>query len=399
MSPTDTRTFRAPSTPPRGHLFEPGRSYVILSAAAWLGPGLTRSPSRLIVRNGLLVEPEATDRLDEAELIDLGAVLVVPGLVDSHAHLALDPGGWPEFQDRVRLAAAWGLAGIRDGGDRNSEFLGPGRDPDRPLIIASPGPALFRPGRYGAFLGRPVEGLREIVAAVRDVARAGADYIKVLASGPVGLKYFGQVGAPQFGAGELAALVGAAKDQGLEVMAHANGPEAVEMCLRAGVGSLEHGYFMGRKAMAMLSEKQIPWIPTIVPLSALAASPRTAPEQAALIESIIAAQVAELALARELGVKTALGSDAGSPGNPAGPSLFGEMRFFSRAGFSAEDILVAAVTRGAELMGAGRKLGRLAPGRPARLVGFDFNSPLERALAAGPVFTARPARGVYAGTM
>ena len=368
-------------------IFESSRTYLIRTAEAWLGPDNVMRPAVLAVKNGTLIDP-ASISSEQVEELDLGRVLAIPGLIDSHVHLSLDPGGLPDLKARVELALEWGLAGVRDGGDKNSLILKTCHDPEAPLAINSPGPALFRPGRYGAFLGRPVSGRKEIIEAVREIALAGADYIKVLASGPVGLKYFGQVGPPQFEIDDMRALVAAAGEQGLYVMAHANGPQAVEMCIRAGVGSLEHGYFMGEKALGLLAEKGTIWVPTIVPLAALAGQAQTSPDQVELIGRIINDQVGQLTLAREVGVRTAVGSDAGSPGNPAGPGLYREISFFLQAGYSIYEVITAALTNGAELMRTSRNLGFGDYGRPARFVGLGLDSPLEESGALGPVVVA-----------
>ena len=84
--------------------------------------------------------------------------------------------------------------------------------------------------------------------AVAELSAAGADQIKVMASGLVGLDDFGRIGPVQFETEDLRYLIEQARTRGLPVMAHANGAEAVTRCIEAGVSSVEHGYFMGPEA-------------------------------------------------------------------------------------------------------------------------------------------------------
>ena len=191
---------------------------------------------------------------------------MLPGLVDAHVHLNLKPGQDPG--EAARRAAAMGLAAVRDGGDKACLTLTARKSFSDLMIVVATGTALFAPGRYGSFLGRPVDSRREMAGTVRELAAAGVDQIKVLASGPVDLDVFGRVGPPQFRPDDLLWLTELARDEGLGVMAHANGPEAVEMCIRAGVLSVEHGYFMGPKALDLLAESGVAWVPTIEPLVA-----------------------------------------------------------------------------------------------------------------------------------
>ncbi|MDY6851854.1 MAG: amidohydrolase family protein, partial [Thermodesulfobacteriota bacterium] len=231
---------------PETIVFKTKRAYILTADRVWVEPGKILQPGWLLIENGRIVAAGSGRPLSaaDAELIDLGPVLVTPGLIDAHVHLDLDPGQGLDLAGRVFSAASYGLAAVRDGGDNKALVLSSKDLIQRKLLVSASGRALYSPGRYGAFLGRPVAGPREMAQAVRETARCGADQIKILASGPVGLDKFGMVGPPQFSAEDLQYLVTLAQNEGLGVMAHANGAKAVIMCLRAGVDSIEHGYFM-----------------------------------------------------------------------------------------------------------------------------------------------------------
>ncbi|MEW5723520.1 MAG: amidohydrolase family protein [Thermodesulfobacteriota bacterium] len=368
--------------------FEPGVAYVLRVGEVWPGPGLVRRPGWVRVESGRIAGlgyglPPTGPGL---EFLELGPVLLTPALLDAHVHLGLTRKKGLDLAGRSALAAGLGLAAVRDGGDKDGAALRLRDRIEEHLYLAASGAALHAPGRYGSFLGRAVADRAGLAAAVKELALAGADQIKVLASGPVGLEAFGRTGGPQFSAADLAWLVELAGDRGLKVMAHANGPQAVKMCLKAGAASLEHGYFMGEANLELLAETGAAWVPTIAPLAALAEGERDR-ERRSLLERIIADQVARLARAREFGIRAVPGSDAGSPGVAVGPGLYSELSWWRQAGWTLDEILAAATAGASALLGLGQILGRLAEGRPAFLAGF----PLASALAGPPVFVGRPA--------
>jgi imidazolonepropionase-like amidohydrolase len=365
---------------------------LIAASAVWLEPGRVLRPGWLRVQGGLVREAGSGDLPAHAadKVLRLPDLMLVPGFIDAHAHLGLGPADL--LRERVAEAAGSGLAGLRDGGDREGLALGRRGEIEAEVRLSAAGQALFNSGRYGGFLGRAVSTREEIREAVLALARAGADQIKVLASGPVDLDEYGRVGPPQFEAAALAYLVAAAREQGLGVMAHANGSEAVLLAAQAGVVSVEHGYFMGPEALEALGEKGVVWVPTLVPLAALARDPATSSGRRGVIERTLEDQKERLAQARGWGVGLGLGTDAGSPGVRVGPSLRQEMALWLEAGFTAEEVLGAATAGGAALCGW-QDLGRLTPGSVAVVVGLEADRLLEEALVAAPAIVGRPEPG------
>ena len=387
------RNLETTAHPTNPVVFPASGSIILTADFIWLTAGHLLQPGWLHIENGYVTQWGQGRPLNVAPATDLGSLFLTPGLVDAHVHLDLNPGASPHLMDRVRLAAAYGLAGVRDGGDNGGRVLMAKAMVQDCLCLASPGVAMFAPGRYGAFLGRAVDGIEAMGQTVAEMVELGANHVKVLASGPVSLKKFGQVGPPQFSRDDLAYLSQLAKDRGLPLMAHANGPEAVRQSLEAGVDSIEHGYFMGPDNLKKLADTQAAWIPTIQPLaSLLAREPR--PLQRDILNRTINGQVEQLAMARLRGVRTVLGTDAGAPGLLVGPGLYQEMHWWRQAGYSVEEILTAATARSAELMGR-PDLGSLLPGSAAFVVGFHpvfspgSNRP-EPDLEQPPCFVGRP---------
>lgn len=372
--------------------FKPRSVYLLTGSALWCGPGCLYRPGWLVVAGGRITAMGSgrPPRPENAVHIDLEPFFLTPGLVDAHVHLALNPGGLPEMTARIRLAAEHGLAGVRDGGDKNGTIPASRAAITHHLVLSASGPALFCPGRYGAFLGRGVNDPDDMKAVVRELAETGVDQIKVLASGPVSVDEFGKIGPPQFSREALETAATAARDHGLKLMVHANGPEAVGMSLQAGAASIEHGYFMGDAALAVMADTGCTWVPTIEPLAALA---RRDSRRRPLIDQIIDHQVNQLSRARAIGVKTAMGTDAGSPGVRAGPSLFKEMAWYQKAGFDTDALLTAATQNGMQLMNGHFKQGPLAPGMNTPVLGFKINGEGDPLLTAPPEFIGRLQNG------
>jgi len=322
------------------------------------------------------------------EVHDLRPLVLTPGLIDAHVHLGLFARA--DLQKEITQAMDSGLAAVRDGGDRDGRTLDTKNRRESRLLIAASGQALHQAGRYGKFLGRPVsdrEDINELILSLRD---KGAAQIKIIASGPVNLEEFGKVGPPQFNVRLIKDIVDRAGDFGLKVMAHANGPEAVRAAVQAGAASVEHGYFMGPANLELMAEKGTFWVPTITPLAVLAGKEDRNSRRLDIIKRTVGHQLEQLALAREMGVRIGLGTDAGSPGVGLGSSLRDEISWMLKAGFSGPETLAMATAGNADLIGFTGRLGRLTPGHLAFIAGFSGDAPWSEALLDLPLFVGRP---------
>ncbi len=332
----------------------------------------------------------------EHEIIDLADCTLLPGLIDAHVHLALSGSADPELRksqlgcgfcragqlisSHVKAQLAGGVVAVRDGGDAGGGF-GPDypghvlrhrveRD-SAPLRIKSPGRAWHAAGRYGRLIGReprPGQTLPEALVEFLAATETPPDHVKIVQSGINSLTEFGKETPPQFSLGELAEAAAAAHERGLKVMVHANGREPVRLALKAGADSIEHGFFMGRANLESMAETGTAWAPTAVTMAAYAAELDDGDPRAEVARRILADQLEQLALARELGVKIVAGTDCGSLGVNHGRALAEELGLYLAAGFSAEAAIHSAADRAARLLGLEDELGRIAPGRAACLV-------------------------------
>ncbi|MEW6425311.1 MAG: amidohydrolase family protein [Bacillota bacterium] len=322
--------------------------------------------------------------------LDLANLTILPGMVDCHVHLALDgvdfqkaKGQWVapgKVAGRVgrRLAATLtrGVLAVRDGGDRAGiGLLGKAKVRSGNLpgpYLTATGSALRKSGMYGSFLGAGVDG--DLGGALDRLVAAGVDQIKVLVSGIVSFTEYGRVGPPQFSPEELAFLVARAHRAGLKVMAHASSDLAVVSSARAGVDSIEHGYFMSRATLRMLAELGISWVPTVVPVAGQAGrSDLFTREQLGVIEKTYRNQLETIAEAARLGVAVGVGTDAGSPGVRHGEGFLRELALYRQAGLAPAVILKAATVAGAKIAGVEQEVGPLEEGRPANMIAVEGN--------------------------
>jgi imidazolonepropionase-like amidohydrolase len=196
---------------------------------------------------------------------------------------------------------------------------------------------------------------------------AGFDHLKVIQSGMNSLNHFGRQTAAQFSMDQLRAAVELARGHGRPAMVHANGNEPVRMAIEAGCSSIEHGYFMGLENLQRLSDHGTWWVPTVVPMAQLVCNPALTPDQREVARRTRDHQLEQIARAVQLGVRIALGTDAGSPGVEHGRSVREEMHWLMSAGMSLESAVRSASMEAAALLGWTRR-GAVLPGYRADLI-------------------------------
>jgi imidazolonepropionase-like amidohydrolase len=206
---------------------------------------------------------------------------------------------------------------------------------------------------------------------------AGGDFLKAACSGNI---EDGDSSLPRLSREELHGIL---RDRGeKKAVVVANGPQQVAKALAAGCDAVEQGYGMGEENLREMAKKDVLWIPSVLRArNALdgassggdvscrfslryVAPGKQVPGAEAFWKKTLAEQLVQLALARKLGVATAVGTGAGSAGLLHGESVVEEMKLFIKAGYSLEETICCASENGARFFGMER-LGRLAVGRQA----------------------------------
>lgn len=330
------------------------------------------------------IEPYRQSYLpDGSQLIDFSHCTLIPPLVDCHAHLFMSgtidkktrewqlvadyDGLRPVIGQHLHYLFSHGVMAVRDCGDRGGYALRyrAEKGMHEQILLRAAGRAWHNKGRYGGLIGRhPGEGERLAESYEKD--DEAVDWVKLVNSGLNSLKQFGVLTTPQFDKEEIAELVAAAARRGTRVMVHANGKEPVRLAIEAGCHSIEHGFFMGRDNLELMAEKGTFWVPTLFTMKAYAANMNYAQTGAdrQVIDKNLHHQLEQLAMARELGVKVALGTDAGSFGVLHGESVVEEMKLFRKAGYSLAETVQCVTYNGSKLLDID-DFGLVKAGRPA----------------------------------
>ena len=325
-------------------------------------------PCTVVVQNGVIQSIAQGDH--GADLASQGIALergefLLPGLVDAHVHLFLD--GAPTngqvraehlkqpvagLTDAARRSGkqtlGCGVTLVRDAGDRHginhvirTEAMNPANGLPR---IRSGGLGIKRAKRYGAFMATDVMDGESIRASVTELARDN-DEIKVILTGIIDFDAGAVTDEPQFTLEETRLVVEVARNCGRETFAHCSGVKGLTIAAQAGVGSIEHGFFMTRDILAIMAEQGVAWTPTFCPVHFQWAHPEAvgwSPATVGNLRRILDQHAQNLIHAHELGVPLLLGTDAGSMGVEHGYGVFDEIERYLEAGLPMKAILTAA---------------------------------------------------------
>jgi len=345
----------------------------------------------------------------EGELLDLGDVTLLPGLMDMEVNLLM--GGRGEtaalspVQDDppLRMLRAVGNARrtlragfttvrnlglfVKTGGYLLDVALAKAIDAgwiDGPRVVPAghaitPTGGHLDPTMFAAFAPGIMQlsleegianGVDEVRKAVRYQIKHGARLIKVCASGGV-MSHTGTAGAQHYSDEELRAIVDEAHRRGLKVAAHTHGADAVRSAVEAGIDCIEHGFLLDDETIKLMAERGTFLVPTTYLIEGMDLS-RAAPELQAKAAEIFPRARTVVGRAVAAGVKIAAGTDA--PAIPHGRNAQ-ELVALVERGMTPLQVLQAATVNAAQLLGVDDR-GRIAEGLLADLVAVPGN-PLE----------------------
>jgi imidazolonepropionase-like amidohydrolase len=327
----------------------------------------------------------------DLQVMDLGDVTLLPGLIDAHVHLVFDPDRMSRQQEivdednptilrRMRRHALQqlraGVTTVRDLGDRNylavalrDEY---GANPEAGPEIVAAGPPITRTRGHCWFLGGEADGIASLQAAVAARVSRGADVVKVMATGGV-ITPGWEPHESQYAFEELAAATEAAHALGKPITAHAHGPRGIADAVAAGVDGIEHGSFFTGDGV----EADWRTVDAMVEAGTFVGATEARQPEGAMVaphlEGRLEQRSANFVRMHREGVRLVCCSDAGvGPQKPHGVLPRGIIRFGS-IGLTNVEALASATTVAAEACGVADRKGRIAAGYDADLVAVAGN--------------------------
>jgi imidazolonepropionase-like amidohydrolase len=370
---------------------------IAIRAARVLDPAAGRiSPNMVVVIKGDRIDSVSATPPAGAQMIDVGNLTLLPGLIDGHTHVLLQPEDEVtppvlhksqayrtiEGVRAVRLDLEAGFTTLRDLDSEGAGFADVAlRDAINKGVI--PGPrllvstyALTITGGHMNLSGmNPDLALPDpaaltdsrdaMVAEVRREVKYGADWIKIYATGT--LRHVDQATLeplPQMSVDDVRAIVTEAARWRKDVAAHAYGGAGARAAVEGGVRSIEHGMMLDEDTLRLMVQRGTFWCPT---LSVYMPEPghRDADDFAT---RIVASHKRVFQSALKQGVKIVFGTDVGAFEHGTSAREFTHMVDY---GMSPIEAIRSATTRAAELLRMEKQVGTLAPGAYADVIAVD----------------------------
>ncbi len=371
------------------------------------GTGTAPVPGQALIVEGRRISwigPEAQlPEGSDGHAIDGQGGTIMPGMINCHVHLTND--GSPDLfgqveRDSVTVSALRGylnlqatlesgVTSVRDCGAANGIALDLARAVDDGLV---PGPRIRAAGRvitmtggHGHFIGREADGPAGVRQATRAEIKAGAHFIKAMATGGVltpGVVPTQTALQPD----ELEQVAREAHNAGRRAACHAIGNEGIKNAIRAGIDSIEHGFYLDDEALELALDRGTVLVPTLIAVNQIVNNGKTGAMPAWVVEkaeSESGHHRESFAAAVRSGMKVAAGTDAGTPFNPH-TYLPQELALMVDYGMRPMDAVVAATRNAAENLGLAPDVGTLEVGRLADIVVVD-GDPSSDITAAGRV--------------
>ncbi|MGO2658318.1 metal-dependent hydrolase family protein [Mycetocola reblochoni] len=389
---------------------------VFRSARVFDGHAFLDAPRDVVVRQGRVaaVEPGSSEIGGGVDVVECEGRTLVPGLVDAHVHLmvananpmrsAQEPFSLPFYRsvNSARTMLRSGVTSARDltGADAGlREAIDEGVIAGPKLSIAVN--ALSITGGHGdnwlrsgvtlhhtnPSLGVPsgiADGVEEVRKVTRTMLRAGADVIKVCATGGV-MSTNDHPDHTQFGLDELRVIVEEAEAHGSYVAAHAIGTQGIKNAILAGARTIEHAIYLDDEAIELMLDRDVVLVPTLTaPRQVLeyGGGPSGLPDNIlAKARGVVGRHLDSFRRAVDAGVVVAMGSDSGI--GPHGLGLT-ELPAMAEAGMPVDAILRSATSIGARLLPNVSGVGEIRRGSAADLVLLDLELTASEQLAELP---------------
>ena len=338
------------------------------------------------VRGGMIEEVGPAEMLGqkpEEQVLEFPDGTLLPGLIDCHEHLnghdryAIGDASVDASDTMLALVGVFHTRRLLNSGITTARVVGAEGQID--LVIRRAiregyieGPRLFCAGRnlimtggHGIAAGIEVDGPDEARKAARQQIKAGADLIKMMASGGVGITREGEEPTqPELTVAEMAAAVEAAHNAGIRTTAHADGVPGIRNALEAGIDCIEHGIFLGPAEARYMAEHNVALVPTLSTMQGIFEHgvDYGMPESwIPIARDILEPHRASFQAALDAGVLFATGTDGFG-------DIVDEMQIFTSFGLSPYRAIQAASRDAALIISPHPNFGVLAPGMSADII-------------------------------
>ncbi|MCJ1779441.1 amidohydrolase family protein [Staphylococcus sciuri] len=350
---------------------------------------------------------EIGTHLNGDNIIEGNGQYLLPGMIDSHVHVMLEmeplerrlatPFSYNFYKaiDHLKRTVDAGVTTVRDalGADlglkeavNDGLILGPRLQISVNALTITGGhgdsytkSGIQLPILQDGYPGLPsgiCDGVNEVRKKAREMLRAGADVLKVHATGGV-TSATDHPDYTQFSLEELKVIVEEAQFRNnRKVMAHAQGLQGVKQCIEAGIHSIEHGIYLDDEAVQLMKEKEMYLVPTLLaPLSVIEFAEELGMSENSIKKSkqVMQDHIDSFKKAHQAGVKIAMGTDAGVFKH--GTNLR-ELELMVEHGMTEMEAIVSSTKTAAECLGYDEDLGTIEVGKKADFIILDQN-PLE----------------------
>src|SRR5437870_10308390 len=337
------------------------------------------------------VKPAADDKL-----IDLPSATVLPGLIDAHTHLTMNPNfGYETLAISVprealigahnaRLTLEAGFTTVRNVAASGysdvalRDAINAGDIPGPRMLVSGPPLSItgghcdnnLLPYEYHATSDGAADGIEAVQHKVREIIKYGADLIKICATGGV-LSKGDDPQASQYTLEEMKAIVADAHRLGRKVAAHAHGAQGIRWASEAGVDSVEHASYIDDAAIVELKKNGTYLVPTLYLGDRFIenAEKNHVPDFLLVkAKAVMPAARKNVAHAFASGVKVAFGTDAAVYPHGLNAHEFGVI---VKLGLTPLQAIQAATVNAADLLGWSDKIGGIDPGKWADIIAVD----------------------------